>query len=93
MTGTQRSDDLTPREFPVQWGNRHGTNNYYRMPLEALLELEEGEEAEGGEPVRKKVSKALQRNRVVTSRVVGWCLPGRAGRRGPPAAAATVCRG
>ena len=90
---TQRSDDLTPREFPVQWGNRHGTNNCYRMPLVALLKLEEGEEAGGGEPVRKKVSKALQRNHLVTSREVGWCLPGRAGRREPHAAAATACRG
>lgn len=74
-------------------GKQTGTNDYNRMPLVALLELEEGEEAQGGEPVRKKVSKALQMNRLVTSREVGWCLPGRAGRRGPPAAAATVCRG
>lgn len=74
-------------------GKQTGTNDYYRMPLVALLELEEGEEAQVGEPVRKKVSKALQRNRLVTSREVGWCLPGRAGRRGPPAAAATMCRG
>lgn len=62
-------------------GKQTGTTITTRMPLVALLELEEGEEAQGGEPVRKRLAKLYKRNSLVTSREVGWCLPGRAGRR------------
>lgn len=61
MMETQRGDHLAPREFPVQWGNRCGTNNCHRMPLVPFLEGEEGEEAGGGAQVRK-VREASQRD-------------------------------
>lgn len=35
----QRADNLTPREFPVQWGNRHGTDSCQRRPLLPFLEV------------------------------------------------------